>query len=278
MRNSKVSISKLGFIFLIMLSSLFFVGCKEVAGYDNFGVDFFFFCLFGGIVVVAAPVIFFLPGGYGGGVSVFIYGVLVIILAYIFENPNKPFLYVFIALIISTLVYYINISFHKSNYKIKEDQVDNIILTIVGCCILVAVTYIYKLTQNGKEVFALTFAASIPVAVALIASRKIDKRFIPLSFLSLPVIGLTVLQTHRGIPTNIYLISLMLCVVPFCIVFSDYDEHGNWRTKHIYEYAPDSYNKETLKYIEKRVIAYRNEDIQSVIESYEEAAYLLDLE
>ena len=219
MRNSKVSISKLGFIFLIMLSSLFFVGCKEVAGYDNFGVDFFFFCLFGGIVVVAAPVIFFVPGGYGGGVSVFIYGVLVIILAYIFENPNKPFLYVFIALILSALVYYINTSFHKSNYKIKEDQVDNIILTIVGCCILVAVTYIYKLTQNGKEVFALTFAASIPVAVALIASRKIDKRFIPLSFLSLPVIGLIVLQTHRGIPTNIYLISIMLCVVPFCIVF-----------------------------------------------------------
>ena len=219
MRNSKVSISKLGFIFLIMLSSLFFVGCKEVAGYDNFGVDFFFFCLFGGIVVVSAPVIFFLPGGYGGGVSVFIYGVLAIVLAYIFENPNKPFLYIFIALILSALVYYINISFHKSNYKIKEDQVDNIILTIVGCCILVAVTYIYKLTQNGKEVFALTFAGCIPLAVALIASRKIDKRFIPLSFLSLPVIGLIVLQTHRGIPTNIYLISLMLCVVPFCILF-----------------------------------------------------------
>lgn len=62
------------------------------------------------------------------------------------------------------------------------------------------------------------------------------------------------------------------------IVYSDYDEHGNWRTKHIYEYAPDSYNKETLKYVEKRVIAYRNEDIQSVIEAYEEAAYFLDLE
>ena len=62
------------------------------------------------------------------------------------------------------------------------------------------------------------------------------------------------------------------------VVYSDYDEHGNWRTKHIYEYAPDSYNKETLKYIEKRVIAYRNEDIQSVIDAYEEAAYLLDLE
>ena len=62
------------------------------------------------------------------------------------------------------------------------------------------------------------------------------------------------------------------------VVYSDYDEHGNWRTKHIYEYDLDSYNKETLKYIEKRVIAYRYEDIQSVIESYEEAAYLLDLE
>ena len=32
------------------------------------------------------------------------------------------------------------------------------------------------------------------------------------------------------------------------VVYSDYDEHGNWRTKHIYEYDPDSYNKETLKY------------------------------
>ena len=62
------------------------------------------------------------------------------------------------------------------------------------------------------------------------------------------------------------------------VVYSDYDEHGNWRTKHIYEYAPDSYNKETLQYVEKRVIAYRNEDIQSVIEAYEEAAYFLDLE
>lgn len=62
------------------------------------------------------------------------------------------------------------------------------------------------------------------------------------------------------------------------VVYFDYDKHGNWRTKHIYEYAPDSYNKETLKYIEKRVIAYRNKDIQSVIESYEKAAYLLDLE
>ena len=62
------------------------------------------------------------------------------------------------------------------------------------------------------------------------------------------------------------------------VVYSDYDEHGNWRTKHIYEYNPDSYNKENLKYVEKRVIAYRNEDIQSVIESYEEAAYFLDLE
>lgn len=62
------------------------------------------------------------------------------------------------------------------------------------------------------------------------------------------------------------------------VVYSDYDEHGNWRTKHIYEYDPDSYNKETLKYVEKRVIAYRNEDIQSVIEAYEEAAYFLDLE
>ena len=62
------------------------------------------------------------------------------------------------------------------------------------------------------------------------------------------------------------------------VVYFDYDKHGNWRTKHIYEYAPDSYNKETLKYVEKRVIAYRNEDIQSVIEAYEEAAYFLDLE
>jgi hypothetical protein len=62
------------------------------------------------------------------------------------------------------------------------------------------------------------------------------------------------------------------------VVYFDYDKHGNWRTKHIYEYAPDSYNKETLKYVEKRIIAYRNQDIQSVIESYEEAAYLLDLE
>ena len=62
------------------------------------------------------------------------------------------------------------------------------------------------------------------------------------------------------------------------VVYFDYDKHGNWQTKHIYEYDPDSYNKETLKYVEKRVIAYRNEDIQSVIESYEEAAYLLDLE
>ena len=62
------------------------------------------------------------------------------------------------------------------------------------------------------------------------------------------------------------------------VVYSDYDEHGNWRTKHIYEYDPDSYNKETLKYVEKRVIAYRCEDIQSVIESYEEAAYYLNLE
>ena len=62
------------------------------------------------------------------------------------------------------------------------------------------------------------------------------------------------------------------------VVYSDYDEHGNWRTKHIYEYDPDSYNKENLKYIEQRVIAYCNEDIQSVIEAYEEAAYFLDLE
>ena len=62
------------------------------------------------------------------------------------------------------------------------------------------------------------------------------------------------------------------------VVYFDYDKHGNWRTKHIYEYDPDSYNKETLKYVEKRVIAYRNEDMQSVTEAYEEAAYLLDLE
>ena len=67
-------------------------------------------------------------------------------------------------------------------------------------------------------------------------------------------------------------------IISIRVVYSDYDEHGNWRTKHIYEYAPDSYNKETLKYVEKRVIAYRNEDIQSVIEAYEEAAYFLDLE
>ena len=65
---------------------------------------------------------------------------------------------------------------------------------------------------------------------------------------------------------------------PMRVVYFDYDKHGNWRTKHIYEYDPDSYNKETLKYVEKRVIAYRNEDIQSVIEAYEEAAYFLDLE
>ena len=57
-----------------------------------------------------------------------------------------------------------------------------------------------------------------------------------------------------------------------------YDEHGNWRTKHIYEYNPDSYNKETLKYVEKRVIAYCNEDMQSVTEAYDEAAYYLNLE
>ena len=62
------------------------------------------------------------------------------------------------------------------------------------------------------------------------------------------------------------------------VVYFDYDKHGNWRTKHIYEYAPDSYNKETLKYVEKRVIAYRNEDMQSVTEAYDEAAYYLNLE
>ena len=61
-------------------------------------------------------------------------------------------------------------------------------------------------------------------------------------------------------------------------VYSDYDEHGNWRTKHVYEYNPINDSREALKYIEKRVIAYHNEDMQSVLESYEEAAYLLDLE
>ena len=62
------------------------------------------------------------------------------------------------------------------------------------------------------------------------------------------------------------------------VVYFDYDKHGNWRTKHIYEYDSDSYNKETLKYVEKRVIAYRNEDMQSVTEAYDEAAYYLNLE
>ena len=62
------------------------------------------------------------------------------------------------------------------------------------------------------------------------------------------------------------------------VVYFDYDKHGNWRTKHIYEYDPDSYNKEILKYVEKRVIAYRNEDMQSVTEAYDEAAYYLNLE
>lgn len=62
------------------------------------------------------------------------------------------------------------------------------------------------------------------------------------------------------------------------VVYSDYDEHGNWRKKHIYEYDPDSYNKENLKYIEQRVIAYCNEDMQSVTEAYDEAAYYLNLE
>ena len=62
------------------------------------------------------------------------------------------------------------------------------------------------------------------------------------------------------------------------VVYSDYDEHGNWRTKHIYEYDPDSYNKENLKYIEQRVIAYCNEAMQSVTEAYDEAAYYLNLE
>lgn len=62
------------------------------------------------------------------------------------------------------------------------------------------------------------------------------------------------------------------------VVYFDYDTHGNWRTKHIYEYDPDSYNKENLKYIEQRVIAYCNEDMQSVTEAYDEAAYYLNLE
>jgi hypothetical protein len=65
---------------------------------------------------------------------------------------------------------------------------------------------------------------------------------------------------------------------PMRVVYFDYDKHGNWRTKHIYEYDPDSYNKENLKYIEQRVIAYCNEDMQSVTEAYDEAAYYLNLE
>ena len=221
MRNSKVSISKLGFIFLIMLSSLFFVGCKEVAGYDNFGYDYFILCIFAIIGIASIGFIFGLV--YDNTsldlsvtdtcICVSVYEILSFVLAYIFENPGDAVhIYWFVPLILCVAIIVI---FCASS----TDKSDTIICLIVGCCILVAVTYIYKLTQNGKEVFALTFAGCIPLAVALIASRKIDKRFIPLSFLSLPVIGLIVLQTHRGIPTNIYLISLILCVVPFCIVF-----------------------------------------------------------
>ena len=221
MRNSKVSISKLGFIFLIMLSSLFFVGCKEVAGYDNFGYDYFILCIFAIIGIATIGILFGIV--YDNTslnlsvtdtcICVSVYEILSFVLAYIFENPgDAAHVYWFVPLILCVAIIVI---FCASS----TEKSDTIICLIVGCCILVAVTYIYKLTQNGKEVFALTFASCIPLAVALIASEKIDKRFIPLSFLSLPVIGLTVLQTHRGVPTNIYLISLMLCVVPFCIVF-----------------------------------------------------------
>lgn len=61
-------------------------------------------------------------------------------------------------------------------------------------------------------------------------------------------------------------------------VFSNYDEHGNWRTMHRYKCDPASNNNEELQYIEERVIAYRSKDIQSVIDAYDEAAYYLDLE
>ncbi|MBQ1197965.1 MAG: hypothetical protein IIX47_05115, partial [Spirochaetaceae bacterium] len=205
-----------------MLSSLFFVGCKEVAGYDNFGTDYFIFCICDIIAIACFGLVFSFV--YDAtklvlpvkdiGICVSVYVILSFVLAYIFENPGAVYVFVQCILCVAIIVIFWVLF---AGYKVEK--LYTTICLIVGCCILVAVTYIYKLTQNGKEVFALTFAGCIPLAVALIASRKIDKRFIPLSFLSLPVIGLIVLQTHRGIPTNIYLISIMLCVVPFCIVF-----------------------------------------------------------
>ena len=61
-------------------------------------------------------------------------------------------------------------------------------------------------------------------------------------------------------------------------VFSDYDEQGNWRTKHHYEMNHEFDSEEKLKNIEKREIAYSEEQLQAVEDAYGEAAYLINLD
>ena len=61
-------------------------------------------------------------------------------------------------------------------------------------------------------------------------------------------------------------------------VFSDYDEHGNWRTKHHYEMNHEFDSEEKLKNIEKREIAYTKDELEKVNDAYEEAAFGLNLD
>ena len=59
-------------------------------------------------------------------------------------------------------------------------------------------------------------------------------------------------------------------------VFSNYDDYGNWRTRHRYELNQDLV--EELKYIEKREIAYTKDELEKVNDAYEEAAFELNLD
>ena len=59
-------------------------------------------------------------------------------------------------------------------------------------------------------------------------------------------------------------------------MFSNYDDYGNWRTRHRYELNQDLV--EELKYIEKREIAYTKDELEKVNDAYEEAAFELNLD
>ena len=61
-------------------------------------------------------------------------------------------------------------------------------------------------------------------------------------------------------------------------VFSDYDDHGNWRTRHRYEFHHEFDSEEQLHSIEKRVIAYTEEELAMVEDAYGEAAFELNLD